>query len=697
MGVFSDFKPKNNAARNGFDLSRYSSFTAKCGSILPVFNQLTLQGGDYHIDVKQLLRTQPLNTAAFAGFTVNYDVVFTPLNHLYSSFNQFISQRENKNSSLQPANTLVPTFDLRGFILFTLRYAVWDYMASFYSENEWKHLSQDSEKIPYFIYRSEHDRSQSVCLDVIRNLDLFGYGNLLPMVKYTYECLKVYWSYSFSASIPEGHSVDDLIGLQYCISQEFDLQSNDFSFEKWFDCLSDAHVYVNSNIDFQELLLQYSDLKPTLWPVLAYNKSFHEFYRNVYYDTIYRFEYWDDVSEFDYVTDEIPYVNLFNFDDWSSSYNTINVDDSKYMRLLCMFAVKPHLYKRDLFTGILPSTQFGDVSVMIDQDIFRKLLYHPDPSSGSLDPGQVFVSGGSNNNDVRAFPTSNPVVYLGKSFKFDPAIAISVLESRRADAMQRFKERMLRAGDKVKDIFRAHGWSEPKSEKSWEPIFLGSFDGRLDINTVAATAESGDFNVGQLAANGVATVNGSTINFKNTDFGLIQIFFYITKDAVYNSYGLNGQHMLTEPFDWPYPELQNISLAPINKGQLSAAIDVDDYQADNFNDVIGYLPRFMQFKTAVDEVHGEFFSAYPLADADKRFGGANYKVSLNDGIFAHWVTARQDVNDYKDLSFLYISPSCADNIFAVNAGARQECDQFIVNSYFKCTAVEPLTVIGLPI
>lgn len=692
MSVFSDLKPTNHAKRNGFDLSRYSSFSAKVGPIYPVFSQLTLQGGDYSIDVKQLLRTQPLNTAAFAGFSLNYDVVFTPLNHLYSSFNQFIAQRANYNSAVQPTNQTIPLFDLESFVYNTVVAAVWDYMTSFYNEVDFKSQDQTLANFPYFLVKSQHDPSQSVCLDVIRSLDLFGYGNYLPLVKQFYKAVVKKIEVDYNVTI------DGVDSFSIAIGDIFDAQtSNYFRWSVWNSFVSSAVDTYMTSSGIQAILGNINGKNVTLWPVLAYNKAFHEYYRNTYYDSAFYVYLYEGTTV--QINRQFQYVNLFNFDDWSTDYtNPLDFDDVEFARLLSMFALKPHLYKKDLFTGILPSTQFGDVSVMVDDSIRQLRLVLTNGQEQDL------LFGTALNSSVSS---TRPVLQLNQqgignvptppNFVFDPSIAISVLESRRADAMQRFRERMLRAGDKTKDIFKAHGWTEPKSEKSWEPIFLGSFDGRLDINTVAATSESGDFNVGQLAANGVGTVSGKTIDFKNTDFGIIQIFFYLTKDAVYNSYGLDAQHTLTEAFDWPYPELQNISLAPITKSQLSVAPNLDDIQTADSNDILGYLPRFMPFKTAVDLVHGEFYAAYPLDALSQFNGGVTDAPQAFDGIFASWVTPRQDVNNAKDLSFLYISPSCADNIFAVNANARQDTDQFIVNAYFKCMCIEPLTVIGLPI
>ena len=127
-GVFANLKPVNKAERNGFDLSRRSVFSSKCGIILPVFCQATLPDGQYEIDLRQLLRTQPMQTAAFTGFSVNYDFFFVPNNYSYSSFNQFIAQRKDEQRVYQPNHQFVPKLPFRNFMKELMACAVWDYM-----------------------------------------------------------------------------------------------------------------------------------------------------------------------------------------------------------------------------------------------------------------------------------------------------------------------------------------------------------------------------------------------------------------------------------------------------------------------------------------------------------------------------------------------------------------------------------------
>lgn len=288
-----------------------------------------------------------------------------------------------------------------------------------------------------------------------------------------------------------------------------------------------------------------TDAFETLWPVFTYNKAFWQFYRNEWYDIDYDYIYLD--SDTVSVVDSIPYVNLFNMDDISTALvPQVDTMNAVGYRLLCMFATKPHQYKKDLFTGVLPSTQYGSVSVAFTDQDFHKLVGNIHATSTeTLDSGQVFTAGSGILYNIGSSPTPTSVV--AEKYKFDPSVAISVLELRKADAMQRFNERMLRAGNKTADIFKAHGWDAPKSEKAFDVLFLGSYDSSLDLNVIASTSSSENVDLGQLAANGVSVVNGSTIRFKSHDFGSLLVVAYVTKEAEYDSYGVHKSHSLLEP------------------------------------------------------------------------------------------------------------------------------------------------------
>lgn len=713
MSVFSELKPTNHANRNGFDLGRFSSFTTKAGYILPVFQQGTLPSSEYSIDIKQLLRTQPLQKAAFTGMSINYDIVWAPYNHLYSSFNQFISQRQNKHLTVQPSNQFIPQFLFKAFIQRVFCLALVDYILSFCTDmvsTGSDDASQPSQVYNNFIAYSSHLPNESVYLGVLRQLDMFEYCNLLPILKNLYNHLTqaTYyvgaerkqpinwsrWSNEMSGQEVVSYGVFNLFGESEIAANPF-TEDLEVLFNKIYGYI-DGLKPTGSRFDIEDIFdkiggVDQTMYKPNLWSVLAYNKFFSEYYRNTYYDL--QFGVYRTGEGLLYNFD---YVYLFNLDDfYQGMFDSLSCTSREFNRLLCMFAIKPHAYKKDLFTGVLPSSQFGDVELMITDSEFHKLFaeVHTAESVPSKE-GQVTVRSGSTTY-LAASLTDTNVTSAGERFKFDPALAISVLETRRADAMQRFKERMLRAGVDAKDIFKAHGWSEPKSEAQYDPVFIGSFDGRLDINVISSTTETTDIQLAQLGANATAVVEGHKVKISTSDFGVLMILFHIDKEAPYDAYGIRPEHTLVEAFDYPYPELQNISLAPVPSEFLNLYNDI------NKQAVVGFLPRAIGYKTALDKVHGEFYSSIPYTPKvteprEHAVGLETGQDSFVTGIFSDWVAPKEDIRSFNNISFLYISPRCTDPIFKVAANSRQDTDNFVINARFDCYAVEPLPVIGLP-
>ena len=101
--------------------------------------------------------------------------------------------------------------------------------------------------------------------------------------------------------------------------------------------------------------------------------------------------------------------------------------------------------------------------------------------------------------------------------------------------------------------------------------------------------------------------------------------------------------------------------------------------------VIGYGPRYWNYKSALDKVHGEF----------------NYRRegTADSGTLYDWAIPRRDLTDNNNLPTLgayYINPHVLDSIFAVEANDNESTDQFIVNAYFDIKAIRPMSVIGLP-
>lgn len=86
---------KNNVHRSGFDLSRRNCFTAKVGEILPVMCEEVLPGDKWRINMREFMRTAPVQTATFGRVRQYYDFYFVPYNLLWDKWESWIMQTKN--------------------------------------------------------------------------------------------------------------------------------------------------------------------------------------------------------------------------------------------------------------------------------------------------------------------------------------------------------------------------------------------------------------------------------------------------------------------------------------------------------------------------------------------------------------------------------------------------------------------------
>ena len=106
--------PDLKVQRNGFDLSHRKLFTAKAGELLPVLCEDMVPGDYFEVDTSTLLRSMPLNTAAFMRCKMIFDFFFVPKSAIWSRWNDFISQRVDKRSSYTNSSSYEPNITVGG-------------------------------------------------------------------------------------------------------------------------------------------------------------------------------------------------------------------------------------------------------------------------------------------------------------------------------------------------------------------------------------------------------------------------------------------------------------------------------------------------------------------------------------------------------------------------------------------------------
>lgn len=376
----------------------------------------------------------------------------------------------------------------------------------------------------------------------------------------------------------------------------------------------------------------YSHQMPNLFRVLAYQKFCNDFFRNDQYSS--------------------AWTELFNVDDFGGT----SIDPT----LVCRMFLTLHYatWKKDYFTSLYSSPQFGAASyVTIGTD------------------GDAQINGDTS------------VIHSGDNVSIDRAF--NVYDLRRAEMFQKWKEDKLRAGNKLKDQSLAMFGTRPRYLMDHYCDFIGEVDSNVSIDEVTNMAASATADLGEIGGKGVGTGSGS-FKYNCKDFGVLMVVAYITPTSEYDAMMLDRGNVLSEPFDFFTPAFEDLGLQSVQLHELTNVSLLPMAGTQWYNKVIGYAPRYLNYKSAVDKVHGLFMRTYSVS------GGSPLPGSLS-----HWNTPRS-YNEISKFShgmfeeFMYVDPHVLDPIFYLNASNTQDSDQFLLNVNFQINSVRSMSVLGLP-
>lgn len=387
----------------------------------------------------------------------------------------------------------------------------------------------------------------------------------------------------------------------------------------------------------------------------AYNYVWYNEYRQQYYDTgSYLLPAGLNVAY------------LFNFDYLSCNSLTNAQVNSNALKAMCQMRYRT--WKKDLFTGLLPSTQNGNVST-ITSDLAQNIkLKTANAGANTLAVSNDYLTNGGNASWTLSSNNYGDTAY----------ISTDVLALRRSEAIQIWRENSLRAGNRVKDNMRAH-YGVESDFRDHRPTYLGSVDAPLNIGDVMATANStfnGDTNpntnVGDVAGKGLSSLDEKVFKFDAKDFGVIMVMFSVLPEAEYNAMGISRPNQLLEMEDFFIPEYENLGLEAVSSQTFQHTVVAD-------SKVMGYAPRYFAYKTKMDKCYDTF---------------------MTNGINAPWCSPKYDVtqlfgqpNYSLPLSVLYVNPKIFDVNFSVGVDNAM---QFLCDFYFDVDAVRPMSVVGLP-
>lgn len=640
MAHFTGLKElQNRPHKSGHDISAKNCFTAKVGELLPVWTDFAIPNCTYRFNLEYFTRTRPVQTSAYTRIREYFDFFAVPCDLIWKSFDSAVIQMGEKApiQSKDILTNLAVKGDLPYCTLDDLHYALK------YAAGNPTQLGDDVSVIKGYGNIFGYNRG-----DVNHKLlTMLDYGNVV----------------SKTAS---------WIGTG--TNRWWNMQS----------ALSDSSSYSQkSNVN----------LAVELMTLASYQKIYQDFFR---------WSQWENADPTSYNFDW--YTGNGSLFSAGSDLAGLIPSTNAYWKRDNLFSLRYANWNKDKFMGILPNSQFGDLAVVDlgsvsvngskipvgaydgvnDSGKFKQFQTFSESAnlSSGTDKATLIYPRDSDNISVRA--NSNLWAVLGSSPNLN--LKFSVLALRQAEALQKWKEITQSVDTNYRDQIKAHfGVSVPQSE-SHMAKYIGGVARNLDISEVVNNFLPGPENLSSQAyiyGKGVGSGQGSMTFTTDSGYYILMCIYHAVPLLDYALSGPDGQRLVTSVEDLPIPEFDSIGMESVPAVEL---MNSNLYSNVNSADkILGYNPRYYNWKTKIDRVHGAFTTT--LKDW----------VAPIDDAFLYSLFG-DNLSTYKGVTwpFFKVNPNTLDDIFAVKVDSTWETDQLLVNCNVGCYVTRPLSADGVP-
>lgn len=414
------------------------------------------------------------------------------------------------------------------------------------------------------------------------------------------------------------------------------------------------------------------DLNVSIFPFLAYKKFCQDYFR---------YSQWQNSS---------PY--LWNIDYYGGVsqqlFSSLPSSGDSYWNNNTMFDLEYCNWNKDMFMGILPDTQFGDVATigtggLTSRDLPVQAKISSSSSSSTFLGEKISPSG--SNFSVNAGPNavvSNPLVVSLPSI----AASFDVLALRRGEALQRWKEISLNVPQNYRAQIKAHFGVDVGENMSGMSTYIGGDSSSLDISEVVNTnLQAGDTqSEAVIAGKGVGSSQGSE-KFEARDWGVLMCIYHNVPLLDYVSSAPDPQYFVSKNTDLPIPELDSIGMQSIPISMYSNSDNelVKGFASSDYT--MGYLPRYYSWKTSCDYVLGAFTTTEK-----------EWVAPITPAIWKNMLSTVATQSSSVTYNFFKVNPSVLDSIFQVNADSKWDTDPFLINCAFDVKVVRNLDYSGMP-
>lgn len=421
------------------------------------------------------------------------------------------------------------------------------------------------------------------------------------------------------------------------------------------------------------------------FPLLAYQKIYSDWYRNSQWESSFA-PAWN-----------VDYVR-------GTSSSTFEIPTNQLVGLLTrgdstenMFDLRYRNWNKDLFMGVLPSAQYGSAASIYtppsDASSYFNAVGSLQTVSTVSSTSPVSVSSGSTSLLAGSVQTKT-VFNQAQLDQLSNRLGLtnmSILSLRYAEAEQLWKEITQSTQQDYKSQLEAH-WDVHVSDAYSERCkFIDGSVSNLDISEVVNTNITSD-NEASVAGKGVGVGQGKC-NFSTDVHGYLMCIYSAVPLLDYATTGVKRMCTRTTATDFAIPEFDAIGMEPLGLEQLiNTKLASRVPSSTELITNLGYVPRYIDYKTAIDEVHGAF--------AKVSDGLNDWVAPLTNDYFTNYLIDLVDTgigaSNSVTYQFFKVNPNILDPIFDVNADSSVSTDQLWVNAAFDIKAVRKLDRNGLP-
>lgn len=417
------------------------------------------------------------------------------------------------------------------------------------------------------------------------------------------------------------------------------------------------------------------DLNLSLFPFLAYKKFCQDYFR---------YSQWQTSS---------PY--LWNIDYYTGShqhlFSSIPPVSDPYWNSNTLFDLEYCNWNKDMFMGVLPDAQFGDVSTIsvgsigaleAPVGVFDSGTFY----SSSVGSQAVTSSGQNAGFGVQFRPSTSSGTPVVANFSGVKSLSFDVLSLRRGEALQRWKEISLNVPQNYRAQIKAHFGVDVGENMSGMSTYIGGDSSSLDISEVVNTnLQSGDAqSEAVIAGKGVGSSQGSE-KFEARDWGVLMCIYHNVPLLDYVSSAPDPQFFVSQNTDFPIPELDSIGMQSV---PVSYYTNSDIELGGGFSNpdfTMGYLPRYYSWKTSYDYVLGAFTTTEK-----------EWVAPITPTIWKNMLSSLSGASPLNTYNFFKVNPSILNSIFQVNANSKWDTDPFLINCAFDVKVVRNLDYSGMP-